>query len=420
MGVTACGSSTDSGDTADDTSSSDTTSATDSSATTTPGDPLGTPNEATGEPVIVGLMGTGADCAQCSEGGALEEPAAEASVAWVNDYLGGVGGRPIQLEVCNNDLDPSKSIDCANQMITDGAVAVITGADSTPTGWEVLHDAGIPVVSFATTESSFVEDPDSTFVLQDPSALTVEFPIGVADEVDADNVSILVIDLPAATDIYANDATQQIFDDAGIDPAIVPAPLGAVDMTPQAQQIVQDNPDGLVNIVGHDAFCIPAINGLNAAGFTGTIATISFCVTDAMREAIPGDTLEGMRLGASDTLGDPNDPSTQQFNAVMDEYQPSDIPRDASSVVAIYASFAGLAIGSAGIEGEVTSDSIIDAMHSMDNEVLPGTGGRLFRCNGKASDTGPAVCSASGLSATLDAEGRPVSYAVFNDEPIPD
>ncbi len=418
LGAAACGSETGGGD---ETGATTSVAGDGGTTATVGGDPLGEPNPASGTPVTVGLITTGGDCADCSEGGGLEEPAAQATVEWVNEYLGGVGGHPVELQVCNNDLDPSKAIDCANELISAGAVAVVTGADSTVTAWETLHDAGIPVISFATAESSYIQDPDSTFVLQDSAALTVEYPIGVAEEVDTDLLTILPVDLPAATDIYDEEATQERFAEAGLDPAVIPAPLGAVDMTPQAQQIVQDNPDGVVNIVGHDAFCIPAINALEAAGFTGTIGIISFCATDAMREAFAGsDVLEGLRLGASDALGDESDPSTVQYNAVMDEYASSEIPRDSSSPSAIYSSFAGLAIGTAGLEGEVTPESIIDAMRSMDNEVLPGTGGRGFRCNGNASPSGPAVCSASGLSATLDAEGQPVSYAVFNDEPIPD
>ena len=404
----------------DDASSAETTAGDDgATSTTVSGDPLGEPNPAEGEPVTIGLMGTGADCANCSEGGALEQPAAEASIAWANEYLGGIGGHPIELVVCDNQLDPSRSIDCANEMVSQDVAAVIMGADSTVTGWEVLHDAGIPVINQSTTQSAMLEDPDSTFVLQGSEALTVEFPIGAGQEIGADKVSIIVIDTPAATDIYT-DETLQKFEDGGLEVEVIPVAFGTLDMTPQAQQVVQDNPDGLVNIVGHDAFCIPAIQGLEAAGFTGTIATISYCVTDAMREAIPSEAVEGILLAASDTLGDPNDPSTLQYNAVMDEYATSDIPRDSSSPNAIFTDIAALAIGTAGLEGEVTPASIIDAMRSMDNEILPGTGGRQFRCNGNASEANPSTCMNSGLSATLDADGFPESYTVFNDEPIPD
>jgi branched-chain amino acid transport system substrate-binding protein len=423
----ACG---DDGDADDGDSAAPSTTAADGAGTTAPdgsdttaapsGDPLGEPNAATGDPVVVGLISAGGDCASCSVGSAQEGPAAEAAVAWVNDYLGGVGGRPIELVTCENGLDPATASDCANQMITEGAVAVVTGADSVVTGWEVLHDAGIPVISFATAESSYVNDPDSTFVFQDPEAITLEFPLGAAEQVGADHVSIIVVDVPAATDIYT-DANLERFEDAGIEVDVIPVPLGTLDMTPQAQQIVQDNPDGLVDIVGHDAFCIPAINGLLAAGFEGTISTISFCVTDAMKEAISGEVLDGMLLGASDPLTVPSDPSTVLYNAIMDAYDDDGtVLRDVPTGLSIVASFAGLAVGTAGIEGDVTPDSIIAAMRSMDLLELPLSGGRHFRCNGRATEAHVAVCSISGLTATLDAEGQPVSLDVFSDDPIPD
>lgn len=414
LAVAACGSSTDSGEDSSATTAGDAGGTT----TTVSGDPLGEPNAAEGEPIKIGLIGTGGDCADCTEGGAVEEPVAQATADWANDYLGGIAGRPIELVVCNNDLDPSKATDCANQMIAEDAAAVVLGADSTVTGWQVLHDAGIPVVNFSTTQAAMLADPDSTFVLQGSEALTVEFPIGAAQQIGADKVSIIVIDLPAATDIYTDEVLQK-FADAGLDVEIIPVPIGTPDMTPQAQQIVQNNPDGLVNIVGHDAFCIPAINGLQAAGFTGTIATISFCVTDALREAVSSDMVEGILLGASNPVGDESDPSTQQYEAVLDEYGDDSIARDSSSGFAMFSSVAALAIGTAGLEGEVTPESIIDAMRSMDNEVLPGTGGRFFRCNGNA-ETSPAVCMSSGLSGTLGADGLPVSYEAFNNVEIPD
>jgi hypothetical protein len=39
----------------------------------------------------------------------------------------------------------------------------------------------------------------------------------------------------------------------------------------------------------------------------------------------------------------------------------------------------------------------------MKNAVLPAAGGRGFRCNGKATSVGAAICSVSTLSGTLDA-----------------
>jgi branched-chain amino acid transport system substrate-binding protein len=60
------------------------------------------------------------------------------------------------------------------------------------------------------------------------------------------------------------------------------------------------------------------------------------------------------------------------------------------------------------------------ALKAMKNQVVPGSGGRLFRCNGKASSSGPAVCSSSMAAATLDEHGDPKKYTVENNSPIGD
>ena len=62
------------------------------------------------------------------------------------------------------------------------------------------------------------------------------------------------------------------------------------------QQVASNNPDGVVFVIGNDAFCIAAFNGLRTAGFKGVITTIPQCLTDATRTAVPGDFLKGMKI----------------------------------------------------------------------------------------------------------------------------
>ena len=131
-------------------------------------------------------------------------------------------------------------------------------------------------------------------------------------------MSVIAVDVPAATDIYESALGK--FEDAGLKLEVVPVALGVADMSSQAQQINTSNPDGVLSIVGHDAFCIPALNALNSLGYQGTLTTISFCITDAMREAIPADLLDGMVIAAAAPIGDAKDPSMQQWAAVLDHY----------------------------------------------------------------------------------------------------
>ena len=260
----------------------------------------------------VGLITNGGVCNGC--GNKDDEPVARATVDWVNEHQNGIAGHPIDLVVCVDANDPGKTADCANQMISDDVAAVIIGTSGViETTWKILHDAKIPMINVSTTNTAMLADTQSTYILNDPGANTIAFPIGVAKQVGAKKLSVIVIDVPAATDIYKTGKGE--FTDAGLDAKIIPVALGTADMTPQAQQIFSDNPDGLVMIVGHDQFCIPAIQGLQAVGFHGTIATISQCVTDAMRKALPSSAVKGIQLSSLAPIGVDSDPLMRQYNA---------------------------------------------------------------------------------------------------------
>jgi branched-chain amino acid transport system substrate-binding protein len=377
---------------------------------------LGPSAPATGTPVKVGLITDGSTCGQCS-GTRYETAVAEATVPWLNQHMNGLAGHPITLDVCDSNLDPGNASDCANQMIRDNVVAVVIGSNGEiETAWNILHAAHLPVINDAATNPSLLKDPSSTFILNDPNAQVINLPLALAKEKGAKKVTSIVIDLPIATDIYKTSGS--IFQQNGVELKVVPVALGTADMTPQAQAIVVNNPDGVVSIIGHDAFCIPALNALHAVGFTGTVQTISQCVTDSMRKAVPGNVVKGVQVAALAPIGDNADRSMQQYQAVIDTYAKSKV--DTSDVVGlgVFQSLGAISVATSDLTGAVTPASVTSAMKTMKNAVLPGSGNRLFRCNGKASQFGAAICSASVLSGTLDDHGYPVSYTVEYNTPI--
>jgi branched-chain amino acid transport system substrate-binding protein len=378
---------------------------------------LGPNAPATGAPVKVGFITDGDTCAQCS-GTRYEAAVAQATVPWLNQHMNGLAGHPMTLDVCSSNFDPGAASDCANQMIRDNVVAVVIGSNGEiETAWKILHDAHVPVINDAATNSPLLNDASSTFVLNDPYAQVINLPLALAKEKGAKKVTSIVIDLPIATDIYKG-STPDLFKQNGIELKVVPVALGTPDMTPQAQAIVANNPDGIVSIIGHDQFCIPALNALHEVGFTGTVQTISECVTDSMRKAVPGSVVKGVRVAALAPMGDSTDRSMQQYQAVIDTYAKSHV--DTSDVVAlgVFQSLGAISVATHDLTGAVTPASLTAAMKAMKNTVLPGSGGRLFRCNGKASQFGVAICSASVLSGTLDEHGNPVGYTVEYNAPI--
>jgi branched-chain amino acid transport system substrate-binding protein len=87
-----------------------------------------------------------------------------------------------------------------------------------------------------------------------------------------------------------------MFKQAGIDYQLLPIPPGTADMTPQLQRLVTDG-TGLVHVMGTEAFCISAFNGLRAVfqaattGITGDItpATILAKIKSMPEMELPGE-----------------------------------------------------------------------------------------------------------------------------------
>jgi branched-chain amino acid transport system substrate-binding protein len=85
----------------------------------------------------------------------------------------------------------------------------------------------------------------------------------------------------------------------------------------------------------------------------------------------------------------------------------------------MFTALGGFDAATAGLKGDPTPAAIIAATKAMETAELPGTGGINFRCNGKADPLQPAVCSNGTNAATLDASGKPTTYTLVGDTPIP-
>ena len=376
---------------------------------------LGPAAPAQGEPVRIGLIseGKGALADQ-----SIELDVADATVAYLNKHRSGIAGRPIELVVCEALGDPAKTTDCANRMVEEDVVAVVVGTVAAQEAfWRPLHDAGIPLMLYGTSHPLLLADDASTFSLGDPDFPIIDLPLQVAKEEGADKVTAIVIDVPAATAAPRNVAPG-VFAREGIEFELVAIPPGTADMTPQMQQVVSGDP-GLVFILGTDAFCISALNGLQAVGYTGRISAIAQCITDATRTAVPADMLEGITVAATAPIETDN-PSSRLYHAVIDTYGTDGIDTSRPAGMGMFTVLAALQVATESISGDVMRESVIAAIRSMPETELPGGGGLRFRCNGKAAPGAPAACVRGGLVATLNGEGRVSAYEVAGSSPIED
>jgi branched-chain amino acid transport system substrate-binding protein len=220
-----------------------------------------------------------------------------------------------------------------------------------------------------------------------------------------------VIDVPQALSAFESVAPK-LLDDAGIEYDLVKIAPGTADMTPQMQQIANSDA-GVVQVVGNDAFCIAAFNGLNTVGYEGEITTITQCITDATREAVDSSVLEGMYVTATAAVGATDDPGYQLYVAIMEKYtDDSDI--DNGITMGAYVSMASFLTGLEKLKGDVTTESVNSTIKAMDKTLMPGGGGLEYQCGGTAVPATPSVCTSQVLQAKLDAEGKPAEYTVGN------
>lgn len=374
---------------------------------------LGPVDEATGEPVKIGMVSDGQTPAFDNTD---ELRAAEATAEYYNEHQAGVGGRPVEVVTCETGGEPAGATDCANQMVEEDVVAVALSQSAvSETLWEPLHAAGIPTWFFQASGEAIVNDDESSFLMFSPTSTLFSLPIAVAEAEDADKIDFITIDVPQALNIFQEDGPE-VLDAAGLDYELIPVPVGTADMTLQAQEVA-DGGAGVVQVVGNDAFCIAAFNGLNTVGYDGAISSISQCITDVTRESVAGDVLEGINVSSTIALGATDDPTYQLYVAVMETY--SDIDDvDNATAMGGYAAMASLLTALEGIGSDVTPDTVIETIRSMPEQEIPGGGGVKYQCGGPASEETPAVCTNQSLRTELDAEGEPTTYEIVNPEEL--
>ena len=101
------------------------------------------PTKATGEPIKLGMINQ-----ENTAAGSYPElsQAVAAATEFINTELGGVDGRPIEVDVCNTEFSAEGSTSCGQQYVEAEAPAVLGGIDVFGNAIEVLEDNAIPYV----------------------------------------------------------------------------------------------------------------------------------------------------------------------------------------------------------------------------------------------------------------------------------
>jgi len=369
---------------------------------------LGTPNAATGSPITIGMISDG-------KGSALDDTdefkGAQAAAAYANAYLGGIAGHKINVKVCQSRQDPAAATDCANQMVSAHASAVVEGTlaevDQTI---KVLSPAGIPLAAGSASSQAALTSPNVFSLFNGLSYFGV--PAAAGQKLGVKKADMVVIGVPGAEG-PAREVGTALYKNAGIDLTVTAVPPGTADMTPQITAASSGKP-GLYHVFGNDSFCTPAISAIKTVDPSAKIMAISQCVSAAGAQSIPGG-YEGVQVATTADL-DPANPETKLFNAVIAKYGDGGKP----TLLGTQGYAPMLALINALNAAKITDTSaagVIAAIKSAPATTYPLAAGAKFQCNGKQMAISPNVCSSNGILASAKADGTLTDYQLIPADP---
>ncbi|MFJ8816412.1 ABC transporter substrate-binding protein [Amycolatopsis thermoflava] len=358
---------------------------------------LGPVQAATGTPVKIGWVSTGKTQAVDTTD---EIRGAQAAAAYANEHLGGLGGHPIQLVVCEDRSTPAQAQDCGNRFVTEKVSAVAGGSPGQTDPWiQIVTPAGIPaVLNFASTQ--IVLGTPNVFVWGNPLG-AFGTPAAFAREHGVRKAAVLVIDVPAASG-PARQLAPLFFGNAGSTANVVAVPPGTPDLTPQIQAAQSDEP-GMYHILGDPTFCSGVIKAIRTLGITASITALDRCIGSDGGASIPGGFSDVQIIAQSNV--DPQDAEFKLFSAVIAQYG-GGLGVDANSVSG-YQGMLGLvrAFNASG-STDTAPAGIIAALKSMPPTPYPLGGGATFQCDGRAIPAiSPNICSTVGFVADAAEDG---------------
>jgi branched-chain amino acid transport system substrate-binding protein len=244
---------------------------------------------AEGDPIVIGYIN--------QEGGTPAFPEAtigtEAAVKYVNEVLGGAGGRPLELKTCIVNA-PEDGTACAQEMLADDAVSVVlTGvvvldAIAQPI-YDILKDQkpiiiGNPVVTpdFLATDG-YAFTPGSPGVVQ---GLAVFAATGLGDTLP-DKVAVVHSDNSSGT-IAFTALTKPVLEalgvpSDGIKGVAVPDTAGPTEFAPAIQAAGAADADVIIPLVTVQG-CIGVAQALKDLGIDTPVVTTGLCFGTPMTE----------------------------------------------------------------------------------------------------------------------------------------
>src|SRR5579862_4218371 len=353
-----------------------------SAAGTGSADAFGTPNKATGTPYVFGMINdeTGAVTFPESRQGAI------AAVNYVNNYLGGINGHPIQIDECTGDGTPATAARCANQLVAAHPLAILGAAD-------VGAPASIPI--YAHANLAYLGGIPFTPVPETASNSIQFWSVSVGDNAAAAVYAGKTLGLKSVAIIYFSNAQGEsllpqitpVFKAAGVT-TIKDIPLSPTSPDPSPQAALVESSGAQLAYVDVPNGCGNVLKALKTVGFTGKIMGIDPCGAPPVIAAAAGGA-QGMYIASPFLLQSGTSHDAQLFEAAMAKWAAPGTLIDSISTAG-FATVMNVQQVLSTVSGSLTTASILAAFKAGTHQNFLS---HPYTCNGQALKGAAAICN---------------------------
>lgn len=339
----------------------------------------------TGAPIELGLANT-----ENSPAGNYVDSrkGVEAAVEYVNEELGGVNGRPLEVESCTTDGSPETSIACANKFIQGNKLAVMPGIDlSAPGAIPIYSQAGMPYVGgLFTSPTEYTGTTGYSFIGAAAGAVT-----GIAayagQELQAKSVSILGPDIPQLT-AAVDGFMKPVLAKTGVtDVNVVTEAATAPDMTPAVTRMNSGDPDAVIILFGGPS-CTKAMQAVAQVNIPREKVIYGQECTNKDAIEAGGGGGEGAIFQTAFLSPDADTPNAKIFRDSMEKY--SDAAPGVSTATGFDSIMNLYEILKTLDPNNITRETLIAALKATNNQ--PAFLSHGYTCNGQQFPGLPALC----------------------------
>jgi branched-chain amino acid transport system substrate-binding protein len=342
-----------------------------------------------GEPIVVGMINQ-----ENTAAGSFPEVrlAVEAGVDFVNSELGGVDGRPVDLVTCVTDFSVESSQACAQQMVSDGAVAVLGGIDVFSGGSiPVLEDNGIPFVGGIPVGGAEMAS-ETAFIFSGGSAGAMAAFADDATTNGAETVSVAYADFESIADAAQSYAVEPL-ESAGVEVREVEFGVLTTDFLPVITQAAEGEPDAIF-VAAADSACAPIMRTMEDLGIEAQLYLVGACVAPEIIDEVGESAADGTIFNVEGRLDLDDEPiaqaDTDLYIQVVENYG-TDLDWAGAGTVSfrglmnLYNVMLGLG------PDDISAESITAAFQSAEDE--PSFNGHPYTCDGEQLPGLPGLCA---------------------------